>query len=56
MRPLTDEEMKSLFEKLQTYIGSNVSKLIDRQDEPHTFRIIKDRVYYLRYIPWYSSQ
>jgi 60S ribosome subunit biogenesis protein NIP7 len=47
MRPLTDEEMRIFFEKLQAYVGSNISKLIDRTDEPHTFRLIKDRVYYL---------
>lgn len=47
MRPLADDEMKVFFEKLQLYLGTNVTKLIDRQDEPHTFRLIKDRVYYL---------
>ena len=33
--------------KLQTYIGQSVSKLIDRKDEPHVFRLIKNRVYYM---------
>lgn len=47
MRPLTNEEMKTFFEKVQLYIGQNIEKLIDRLDEPHTFRLIKDRVYYL---------
>ncbi len=47
MRPLTDEEMRAFFEKLQTYVGPNITKLIDRSDEPYTFRMIKDRVYYL---------
>lgn len=47
MRPLTDEEMRALFEKLHVYIGQNVAKLIDRSDEAHTFRLVKDRVYYL---------
>ncbi len=47
MRPLTDDEMRLLFEKLQQYIGQNVSKLIDRKDEPYTFRLVKDRVYYV---------
>jgi len=47
MRPLTDEELRTVFEKLQLYIGKNVAKLIERTDEPHTFRLIKDRVYYL---------
>jgi 60S ribosome subunit biogenesis protein NIP7 len=40
MRPLTDEEMRVFFEKLQSYIGSNITKLIDRTDEPYTFRIV----------------
>ena len=31
MRPLSDEELRAVFEKLQTYIGGNISKLIDRQ-------------------------
>ena len=39
--------MRVLFEKLQSYIGQNIAKLIDRTDEPHTFRLVKDRVYYL---------
>lgn len=47
MRPLDDNELRTLFEKLQTFIGANIKKLIDRADEPYTFRIIKDRVYYL---------
>jgi 60S ribosome subunit biogenesis protein NIP7 len=47
MRPLTNEEMQVFFEKLKQYIGPNISKLIDRTDEPYTFRLVKDRVYYL---------
>ena len=47
MRPLTDEEMRAFFAKLQTFVGPNIAKLIDRPDEPYTFRLIKDRVYYL---------
>ena len=39
--------MKTFFVKLQQYIGSNLTKLIDRKDEPHTFRFMNDRVYYL---------
>ena len=47
MRPLTDEEIRVLFEKLELYIGQNIAKLIDRKDEPYTFRLVKDRVYYI---------
>ena len=46
MRQLDDEETKVLFTKLGDYIGPNIKYLIDRQDEPHVFRLIKDRVYY----------
>ena len=47
MRPLTDDEMRVVFEKLQVFIGQNIAKLIERSDEPYTFRLIKDRVFYL---------
>jgi|EP01040_Poterioochromonas_malhamensis_P000917 60S ribosome subunit biogenesis protein NIP7 len=47
MRPLNDEEMRLFFEKLQLYIGNNIQKLIDRKDEIYTFRLMKDRVYYI---------
>lgn len=30
-------------------IGRNIKLLIDRQDEPHVFRLHKDRVYYVPY-------
>lgn len=47
MRPLTEDETKTLFTKLAEYIGRNVEKLINRTDERHCFRLIKDRVYYI---------
>ena len=47
MRPLTDEECKIFFAKLAEYIGTNLKFLIDRTDEPHVFRLVKDRVYYM---------
>ncbi|KAI9496260.1 60S ribosome subunit biogenesis protein nip7 [Zychaea mexicana] len=47
MRPLTNEETTTLFEKLAKYIGSNIKHLIDRPDETYCFRLHKDRVYYL---------
>jgi 60S ribosome subunit biogenesis protein NIP7 len=47
MRPLTDGETKTLFAKLASYIGRNISSLIDRPDDPHVFRLHKDRVYYV---------
>ncbi|KAJ1678931.1 ribosome biosynthesis protein nip7 [Spiromyces aspiralis] len=47
MRPLTDEETKTFFEKLAKYIGRNIEHLIEREDEHHCFRLNKDRVYYV---------
>lgn len=48
MRPLTEDEMKTLFLKLADYIGRSIEKLINRTDERHCFRIAKkDKVYYV---------
>jgi len=47
MRPLTDDETKSLFEKLQKYIGTNIRLLVDRPDGSFCFRLHRDRVYYV---------
>jgi 60S ribosome subunit biogenesis protein NIP7 len=47
MRPLTDEEMRTFFGKLQNFVGSNISKLIDRSDEPYTFRLLENKVWYM---------
>jgi len=49
MRPLTDEETTTFFEKLAAYIGRNIKQLIERADEPYCFRLHRDRVYYVRY-------
>lgn len=48
MRPLTEEETKVVFEKLANYIGRNISFLIDNPENPHVFRLQKDRVYYVQ--------
>ena len=48
MRPLTDQETSRLFEKLASYMGRNITNLIDRPDDPHVFRLQRDRVYYVR--------
>jgi ribosome biogenesis protein Nip4 len=47
MRPLTEPETKTLFTKLSSYIGRNITSLIDRPSDPHVFRLHKDRVYYV---------
>lgn len=47
MRPLNEEETKTFFAKLAEYIGANIKFLIDREDDPHVFRLVKNRVYYM---------
>lgn len=47
MRPLNEEETKIFFAKLAEYIGPNIKLLIDRPEDPHVFRLIKNRVYYM---------
>ncbi|CAM9939644.1 60S ribosome subunit biogenesis protein NIP7 homolog [Lethenteron reissneri] len=47
MRPLTEEETKSLFEKLSKYVGDNVKMLLDRPDGSYCFRLQRERVYYM---------
>ena len=37
-----------VFEKLYKFIGKNIKSLIDRPDEPHCFRLQKNRVFYVR--------
>ena len=48
MRPLTELETKTLFEKLASYTGQSLKHLIDNPQDPHVFRIQKSRVYYVR--------
>jgi 60S ribosome subunit biogenesis protein NIP7 len=59
MRPLTEEETKTMFTKLSHYIGNNIVHLVDREDTPHVFRLHRDRVYYasevshrIEALPW----
>ncbi len=47
MRPLTEAETTALFGKLANYIGKNIVHLIDRPNDPHVFRLHRDRVYYV---------
>lgn len=57
MRPLTDEETKTLFTKLANYTGRSLNNLLtdtasdatakDSSDR-YVFRVQKDRVYYVR--------
>jgi 60S ribosome subunit biogenesis protein NIP7 len=48
MRPLTEEETKTVLEKLHKFIGKNIRNLIERPDEPYCLRLHKNRIYYVR--------
>lgn len=48
MRPLTEEETKTVFQKLNKYIGDSIKLLIDRPDGSYCFRLHKSKVYYVR--------
>jgi len=37
-----------VFEKLYKFIGRNIKALVDRPDDPHCFRLHRQRVYYVR--------
>ncbi|KAI0480683.1 60S ribosome subunit biogenesis protein NIP7 [Xylariaceae sp. FL0804] len=52
MRPLTEPETKTLFEKLANYTGNSLKDLIaplgdSATSDRYVFRVIKDRVYYV---------
>ena len=47
MRQLTEDETKVFFTKLSSFIGDNIRFLIDRPDNPHVFRLHKDRIFYI---------
>ncbi|CAD8156680.1 unnamed protein product [Paramecium pentaurelia] len=47
MRQLNEEETKIFFEKLGEYIGANIKLLIENEEDPHVFRLIKNKVYYM---------
>ncbi|POS70975.1 60S ribosome subunit biogenesis protein NIP7 [Diaporthe helianthi] len=53
MRPLTEQETQTLFQKLAHYTGNSLKNLIAPLDDSpnadrYVFRIQKDRVYYVR--------
>ncbi|KAF6015513.1 ribosome biosynthesis protein nip7 [Brettanomyces bruxellensis] len=48
MRQMTEEETKVVFEKLTNYIGRNITFMVNNPDDPHVFRLQKDRVYYVK--------
>ncbi|KAJ9459946.1 60S ribosome subunit biogenesis protein NIP7-like protein [Diplonema papillatum] len=48
MRPLTEDESKAVFKKLDKYIGGNTRFLVDRKDEEWVFRLHKKKVWYVK--------
>ena len=48
LNPVNLQETKAVFEKLHKFLGKNIKHLVDRSDEPHVFRLHKNRVYYVR--------
>lgn len=47
MRPLTDEEIMKVFEKIKKYIGSKLKYLVEPEDGvTYVFRLHKNRVFY----------
>jgi 60S ribosome subunit biogenesis protein NIP7 len=47
MRPLSDEELMLVLDKLKKFVGNQLSHLLDRPEAPHVFRLHKERVYYI---------
>uniref|UniRef100_A0A8C0I4W9 60S ribosome subunit biogenesis protein NIP7 pre-PUA domain-containing protein n=1 Tax=Balaenoptera musculus TaxID=9771 RepID=A0A8C0I4W9_BALMU len=47
MRPLTEEEMRVMFEKIAKYIWENLQLLVNRPDGTYCFRMHNDRGYYV---------
>ena len=47
MRPLTEDETKTIFNKLAKFLGANIKFLIDREDGDYVFRLHRNRVYYM---------
>jgi hypothetical protein len=41
MRPLEEEEIQQVFEKLFKFVGKNLKNIVDRADQPHCFRLHK---------------
>lgn len=48
MRPLTQIEVRLLYEKLAQFIGDNVQPLLEREGSAWIFAVHKNRVYYMR--------
>jgi 60S ribosome subunit biogenesis protein NIP7 len=48
MRPLEESELEQVLAKLFTFVGKNIETVLQRSDAPHSLRLHKKRVYYVR--------
>lgn len=47
MRCLKENETKIVYDKLAKFVGDDLMKLVDNKEDPHVFRLIRERVYYV---------
>lgn len=48
MRPLEESELEQVLTKLFQFVGKNIENILQRTDAPHSLRLHKKRVYYVR--------
>lgn len=48
MRPLEESELEQVLTKLFSFVGKNIENILQRTDAPHSLRLHKKRVYYVR--------
>ena len=48
MRPLEESELAQVLAKLFQFVGKNIERVLRRADAPHSLRLHKKRVYYVR--------
>jgi 60S ribosome subunit biogenesis protein NIP7 len=48
MRPLEESELEQVLAKLFQFVGKNIERVLRRADAPHSLRLHKKRVYYVR--------
>jgi 60S ribosome subunit biogenesis protein NIP7 len=48
MRPLEESELEQVLTKLFSFVGKNIENVLQRTDSPHSLRLHKKRVYYVR--------
>ena len=46
-RRIADDELRAVLERLMKFVGRNAELLLKNPQEPHCFRVHKDRIYYV---------